>query len=82
MSLLSLLAQNELDHSKKEIPRELPRKYQRERQEQSTTVKSEETKGFNKSDSFFLTQTVASMSTDDKNTLSDVGRSWNKSVLP
>lgn len=34
----------------------------------STTVKSEETKGFNKSD-FFPTQTVASMSTNEKNYL-------------
>lgn len=43
----------------------------------STTVKSEETKGFNKSDFFYFpTQTVASMSTDDKNylvTLEEVG---------
>lgn len=35
----------------------------------STTVKSEETKGFNKSDFFFPTHTVASMSTNDKNYL-------------
>lgn len=42
----------------------------------STTVKSEETKGFNKSDFFFPTHTVASMSTNDKNylvTLEGVG---------
>lgn len=35
----------------------------------STTVKSEETKGFNKSGGFFPTLTIASMSTNDKNYL-------------